>query len=246
MEDLVANIVNSTDVFIPIVKELSELSLPGNVPNIQFTSQSIDIETRADATTFMEKGDFESCFSQEMEQISKIELMTEQGDKFVHMLYTFRSVSRAIPMVSITAPEGASADVEEEMEIRREELNRKIVEIFRPEILKLKELMIFIGNFVSSFCGCVQYMSSPEARNKVIPEGVYEAFIKAVDLMVKIDHLKDQKASLNNDFTRYKRSISQQSKAGNRISGGNYNQCFSCTCKMLILSSDDNFLICRF
>jgi cytoplasmic FMR1 interacting protein len=41
----------------------------------------------------------------------------------------------------------------------------------------------------------------------VVPEGLYDALIKVVDLLQKLDNLKDMKASLNNDFSRYKRAL---------------------------------------
>jgi hypothetical protein len=41
----------------------------------------------------------------------------------------------------------------------------------------------------------------------VVPEGLYNALIKVVDLLQKLDNLKDMKACLNNDFSRYKRLV---------------------------------------
>ena len=217
MAESVKALLNSSEVLIQTIREFSDVFLPGNIPNIQFSSQSIDLGTHHDATSFSEKSEFESCFGQEMEQIAKMESMTAQGQRFVHMLYTFRSVSRAIPIVSMETPDGATREIEEEIEMRKEEINRKIVEILRPEILKLKELMIFIGTFVSVFYDCIQYLVSPEARERLIPDGIYVAIIKAIDLMVKLDNLKDQKTSITKDFTRYKRTLTHQTNSRFRI-----------------------------
>jgi len=128
------------------------------------------------------------------------------------MLYTFRSVSRAIPMVSQQPPANATQEVIDEYEARKDEINDRIIDVLRPEILKLKELMIFVGSFVIVVKNCLQLLSSSESKAKTVPEGVYIAFLEAIDLVVKLDTLKDSKSSLSNDFSRYKRSIQIQSK----------------------------------
>jgi hypothetical protein len=48
---------------------------------------------------FADHNGFQTEFGHEMDSIARIEQLLEQGQYFVHMLYTFRSVSRAIPMV---------------------------------------------------------------------------------------------------------------------------------------------------
>ncbi|GMH87256.1 hypothetical protein TL16_g10797, partial [Triparma laevis f. inornata] len=58
-----------------------------------------------------------------------------------------------------------------------------------------------------SFCANIQHLVSAEARSKVVPEGLYDALIKVVDLLQKLDNLKDMKSCLNNDFSRYKRAF---------------------------------------
>ena len=234
MTDSTQSLINSTEVLIPVIKDLSELSLPGNIPNIQFVCQSIDIETRKDELYFSAKGEFESCFGQEMEQIHFLESMTVSGQRYVHMLYTFRSVSRAIPMISIVTPADASKEIQESYDIRREELNKKIIEILRPEILKLKELMVFVRDFVRIFCDFFRFLTSPEALVKIIPESVYEALIKSIDLIVKLDHLKDQKASVNNDFTRYKRSLMLQTQVAKRTTAPSGSSNSSANSDMLL------------
>lgn len=89
---------------------------------------------------------------------------------------------------------------------KRNEINRKIVEILRPEILKLKEMMQFVYHSISVVRDTIQQLVTVEARAKDVPEGLYVALIRVIDMFVKLDNLKDMKACLNNDFSRYKRA----------------------------------------
>ena len=110
-------------------------------------------------------------------------------------------------MQTINIPPDASKEEQDELNAKRGEINRKIVEILRPEILKLKDLLGFITQTINLFKETVQNLSTPEAREKVVPEGLYVNIIKLMDLMLKLDNLKDMKACLNNDFSRYKRAV---------------------------------------
>jgi cytoplasmic FMR1 interacting protein len=115
-------------------------------------------------------------------------------------------------MVSQQVPANATKEMLEEFEARKDEINDRIIDVLRPEILKLKELMVFVGSFVVVVKNCLQLLASTESKGKTVPEGVYTAFLDAIDLVVKLDTLKDSKSSLSNDFSRYKRSIQLQSR----------------------------------
>ncbi len=49
--------------------------------------------------------------------------------------------------------------------------------------------------------------SAVPAKKKIVPEMLYDAMVSAVDVLQMIDKLKDMKACLTNDFTRYKRAL---------------------------------------
>ena len=139
----------------------------------------------------------------------RIDTVLDQGQHFVHMLYTFRSVSRAIPMVNINIPPDATPEERAELTSKKSEVNRQIVNILEPEIQKLRELMHFVDHAISIFRETMVTLATPEAREKVVPEGLYTAMIRMIDVMLKLDNLKDMKACLNNDFSRYKRALGE-------------------------------------
>mmetsp|Transcript_22337 Transcript_22337/g.32537 ORF Transcript_22337/g.32537 Transcript_22337/m.32537 type:complete len:1588 (+) Transcript_22337:206-4969(+) len=197
------------EIFLPKVQNLDNFELCDDVPNIQFSPMSVVVETTPlqNPISYADHPAFITQFGSEMEQIAKMDVIVEHGQHFVHMLYTFRSVSRAIPMVNINIPPDAPKEERDELAAKRSEINRKIVDIIHPEIVKLKELMQFVDHAIAVFRETMQKLAAAEARTKVVPEGLYVAMIKVVDLLVKLDNLKDMKACLNNDFSRYKRAL---------------------------------------
>ena len=92
-------ILASEDILTPAVKDLCAFDVSDDVPNIQFTALSIDFEAASlsNPVSYADHVSFRTQFGSEIEQMAKIEAALEQGQYFVHMLYTFRSVSRAIP-----------------------------------------------------------------------------------------------------------------------------------------------------
>ncbi|GMI36528.1 hypothetical protein TrRE_jg10260 [Triparma retinervis] len=192
-----SQILASSDPILPSVRQLSSILPANDTPSIESAPLSlvVSIAPTHNPLNFSDHNAFDHMFVNEMETKAAIEQLLDEGSHFVDMLYTFRSVSRAIPMINDqNAPNKA-------------ELNRATFDVLRPEIIKLKAFMEFQDLTIRTFCGNIQHLVSPEARKKVVPEGLYDAMIKVVDLLQKLDNLKDMKACLNNDFSRYKRAF---------------------------------------
>jgi cytoplasmic FMR1 interacting protein len=94
-------LISSPDIFIAPVKAMRNHVFKDPVPNIQVSPLSLEIETTPfhNPVAYVDHTGFSSQFGTEVQQIAKMEAIVERGQHFVHMLYTFRSVSRAIPMV---------------------------------------------------------------------------------------------------------------------------------------------------
>lgn len=73
--------------------------------------------------------------------------------------------------------------------------------------MKIRAMLDFCNVAVRVFYETIQALTSLDAREKVVPEGLHVAIIKLIDILLKLDCLKDMKASLNNDFARFKRAI---------------------------------------
>ena len=83
----------------------------------------------------------------------------------------------------------------------RTELNSSTFETLRPVVAWLGELMDFQAICVKEFCSNVAQLAAAKG-SKLVPEGLYTALIKMIDVLQKMDNLKDMKACLQNDFTR--------------------------------------------
>ena len=53
----------------------------------------------ANPINYADQKGFDTTFGPEMEAIATLEELLEQGQEFIHILYTFRSVARAVPLV---------------------------------------------------------------------------------------------------------------------------------------------------
>ena len=131
-----------------------------------------------------------SEFERELKAVAQIEQLLDLGEYHIQSLYTFRSVSKAIPPVPANSP-------------NKDELDRKTYEVLAPYVNKIKELMDFQENAVKVFVENMNELSNN--REKTVPEGYYDALIKVIDTLQKLDNLKDMKPSLKDDFGRFKR-----------------------------------------
>lgn len=91
----------SENIKLKSVKSLDSQHQINDVPSIQCSSLSLDMETTsfANPVSFVDHSGFITQFGSEMEQIAKMEHIEDQGKHYVHMIYAYRSVARAIPMV---------------------------------------------------------------------------------------------------------------------------------------------------
>ena len=125
----------------------------------------------------------EADYVTDLAAIGELDQVLETGMEYINLLYTFRSCGRAIPVVTEANKE------------HKEEIHRKIFEVLRPEIVKLVELKAFVEHVIELFCENLKNMVPAGKKKKVLPEGLFDRLIKVVDLLVKLDNLKDMKGT---------------------------------------------------
>lgn len=213
------------DVLIDAVQRLNVFELSDNVPNIQFPSLSVEIDTGAMINKYEDNKAFHTKFGPELEIISQLDSLSVRGEQYVSMLYSFRSISKAIPMLAMNADENATVEEIEELELKRTDFNKKIIELLRPEIVKLKELINFINSTIAHFKNTLEKLAVKagigSSSGEKVSEGVSLSLIRLIDLLLKIDNLKDMKAAIKNDFSRYKRAVGALQNSSNANSSGN-------------------------
>lgn len=203
------SVTKNERIFIEKLSETSQFNLDDNVPDLQFAPNSLNIEicSAANPLGFSDHKGYYTTFGAEIELIAKLENAYNVGQEFVNLIYSYRSVSHAIPEISFESPEDAAAEDEAEMKAKRAEINQKIIEILRPEMLKLKDLMIYVTDAIGAFHHCIQHLANREANKEVVPDAIHWSLIKVLDTLVKLDNLKDIKTCLQLDFARYKRVV---------------------------------------
>ena len=138
-------------------------------------------------------------FAEECKGMSELEAIEKRGADLVSMLYTYRSLARALPPVS--------GD-----EAHKKAMYAASYEVMHPYIERVKELMYFRDEVVSKWCSNLQLVVRVEAKKKADPsaipcEGLLVQLLRVLDVLVVLDNLKDTKACLNNDFSTYKRAV---------------------------------------
>ena len=88
-------------------------------------------------------------------------------------------------------------------------------EVLRPEMEKVFELIEFQEHVVNVYAEVVQLLAKDKRkdaktrRGKVVPARVFECLLSLLDMLIKLDSLKDMKTSLLNDFAIYKRAYAK-------------------------------------
>jgi cytoplasmic FMR1 interacting protein len=203
----VQQFVRNPDVLVDNLKFINALSLDDAVPNIQFSSSSINVEITTTHNAFSDHQGYFTTFAQEMDFIAKMENLAEKGKVMIHLLYTYRSVSQAIPEISMDLPADATAEQQADAAAKRAEINRKVLDILRPEIVKVKQLIAYLVEAVSLFHSVITHLVNKEANKEVVPEGIHMSLMKLMDVVLILDNLKDIKTCLQKDFSRYKRVV---------------------------------------
>ena len=175
------------------LESLAEFEIDDDQRNIEANTQAITVNTITE-TNFIDRNAYDSKFLSDMYIIGKIKDVLERGKYFVNIIYTYRSVSKAIPQAKNT--DDAKF---------KEELNTKTLEVLVPEIQKVKDLYQFHKDTVNFFCVQIKHQVSDERKTEVISEELLWHLIKLLDLLALLDALLNMKACLVTDFSVYKR-----------------------------------------
>ena len=90
----------SMEILVPSVKKLNEIQIINDVDNVQTLSPYIALESdyiEIDHINVTQLG-FSSQYVDDVKEIGRIHDVLLEGNSHAHVLYTFRSLSRAIPM----------------------------------------------------------------------------------------------------------------------------------------------------
>jgi cytoplasmic FMR1 interacting protein len=176
--------------------------------SIQPLSLAVAVELKSSSSSL--EADYKAYFTtfpKELEFISAIDEFIRLGEEHIRMLYCYRSVSQAIPEISIETTDDMTTEEKTELGLKKTEINQKILDILRPEMNKIREFHAFTIDAIDCFYSCVSFVCYKGQHKEMIPEGFYLSLIRLLDVLLKLDNLKDFKNALRKDFARYKRAI---------------------------------------
>ncbi|KAG2375247.1 hypothetical protein C9374_009870 [Naegleria lovaniensis] len=185
------------------LKVLNSYMVESNQPTIEAASDYISYETGAFTSPLYlaDRDGYATRFAKEAESIQVLQEINERGEAFIHTLYTYRSISRALPQVQ------ADAD-------NKAELYRKFFDVLEPEIRKIRDLMAFHNETVKTLTRIIVEMVANEKRKEIPSETMFDYLIQVLDTILKLDALKNMKAAINNDMATVKRASQFMDKSG--------------------------------
>ncbi|RKO90366.1 hypothetical protein BDK51DRAFT_40698 [Blyttiomyces helicus] len=126
--------------------------------------------------------------------IARMTDLLQSGQRLLSGLYSYRSLSRALPQVQSQQQEN------------RTEMYQKTHQVLRPEIEKMRAFMEFRDRAVTVTTEVLAGLI-PDVRDRdFFPSGRFlECLARVLDMFVVMDAVKNIKGSMNNDFSMYKR-----------------------------------------
>ena len=96
---LFETITKNEKVAIPEVASLEKLIFEDNVPRLQFDPQCLEINLASSVNPlgYVDNKGYTTPYNEESEVAGTFEATVEQGTSLVNFLYTYRSISKALP-----------------------------------------------------------------------------------------------------------------------------------------------------
>jgi len=169
----------------------SSVDIENSTPSIEYNLSNLDsLQKHVDRHSFSDYP-----FVDELSVVAELESILQHGNEHKHMLYTFRSCARALPRVN-TKNEDQKADI-----------YQATWKVLRPVMEKVKDVMDFQHVVVQKFATEIKRLSTTIASHVSGSDMLFEQLIQILDLIAILDHLKDNKTSIKDDFNCYKRTF---------------------------------------
>lgn len=126
-----------------------------------------------------------TTFQAEMGLIRQADQAITRGHQLLMMLYMYRSIARAIPEISLAefATEDLTIDEKAELMEKTNEINQKLIDILRPEIGNITELMNYTVQTINLF----HLLLNHGIKNKdSIPEDFLMIIIEVLDALMSV------------------------------------------------------------
>ncbi|KAJ6883960.1 distorted trichomes and exhibits a diffuse actin cytoskeleton [Populus alba x Populus x berolinensis] len=137
--------------------------------------------------------------SEDTKALNQLNGLIQEGKEMASVLYTYRSCVKALPQLP------------ESMKQSQADLYLETYQVLDLEMSRLREIQQWQASASSKLAADMQRFSRPERRINGPTITHLWTMLKLLDVLVQLDHLKNAKASIPNDFSWYKRTFTQVS-----------------------------------
>ena len=190
----------TASLFATSASSLSSSSSASAPPTISASPLSVTYTlSSSDVCDYRDRSGYSTGALPFIEEFSYLEPLTQlltASTDYIAMLYTYRSVSKAMPMVQ--------ADTSEK---DKQDIHLSSFAILRPEMQKCGRLMEYCMKAVRATVATVAFIQRMEGDKRVPSDVLYQSVLQMLDVLLLLDALKDMKTCVLNDFSRYKRAF---------------------------------------
>ncbi|XP_050222994.1 protein PIR isoform X1 [Mercurialis annua] len=183
------------------IAALSTFSLEDDQPEIQGAAALVSSE-RGATTSPVEYSDvaaYRLSLSEDTKALNQLDTLIQEGKGMTSVLYTYRSCVKALPQLP------------DSMKHSQADLYMETYQVLDLEMSRLREIQQWQASAASKLAADMQRFSRPERRINGPTITHLWSMLKLLDVLVQLDHLKNAKASIPNDFSWYKRTFTQVS-----------------------------------
>ncbi|RKP00962.1 hypothetical protein CXG81DRAFT_12588 [Caulochytrium protostelioides] len=131
---------------------------------------------------------------------ARLDTVVQRGRALLSRLYSYRSCGRAIPQV-------------QSGEQNRAELYAETYKVLKPEVEKMKAFMQFRDEAVAAVTTVLTPLAVDTEKSCWMSAGLMWRLAQCFELFVVMDAMKSVKGSMNNDFSMFKRTLPNLSRA---------------------------------
>lgn len=183
------------------IAALSTFSLEDDQPEVQ--GPAVCVSTERGATNspieYSDVSAYRLSLSEDTKALNQLNTLIHEGKEMGSVLYTYRSCVKALPQLP------------DSMKHSQADLYLETYQVLDLEMSRLREIQRWQASAASKLAADMQRFSRPERRINGPTVTHLWSMLKLLDVLVQLDHLKNSKASIPNDFSWYKRTFTQVS-----------------------------------
>lgn len=183
------------------IAALSTFSLEDEQAEVQGPGIWVSTDTGATDSPieYSDVSAYRLSLTEDTKALNQLNALIQEGKEMGSVLYTYRSCVKALPQLP------------DNMKQSQADLYLETYQVLDLEMSRLREIQRWQASAAAKLAADMQRFSRPERRINGPTVTHLWSMLKLLDTLVQLDHLKNAKASIPNDFSWYKRTFTQVS-----------------------------------